>query len=468
MPIRLPPEPVQPRPRPSVILHEGPALPMPSASDARNAASSSAATPTASTRPTRGSQALALDIAASPEKRAKAMAIFADNIYAKTSKKSVEQRLRTWDSVARAAGHMDAFHLSPQLVQDVSAALKAAGYRSIAGYISAAHVQHVTMGHDTSELLALTLRQAKRAATRGQGPPTRAAALPLHRWGELPPGREPWAEKGPIYPALVLAVGAHWLLRPNELEALQLRHLNTRVTDKNVVMAELHIQRSKTDPTAKGCTKTLTCDYTEAHKPQVCPACLAHRLKAALVDNGGTVTSYILVTEHGATPTRAALATTIQAAATTLGLDTKADRYSAHSLRVSGASLHAGHGEEHLKSLGRWRSDAHKGYLRPGFTSLSSSTPMLPALVKATGRGGKVHWCKAPAPGFDHDMAAWKTECGWAFGLKPGAWQACEDSVKDRCPRCWKGTSWAPATCPPYSPSHSSPSDTTSSSESST
>ena len=269
-----------------------------------------------------------------------------------------------------------------------------------------------------------------------------------------------------MFPALVLAVGAHWLLRASELEALQLKHMVTRLTDRNTVVAELHIVKSKTDQTAVGCTKVLECSYADHHREESCPACIAHRLKALAVANGGAAESYVLVTADGNTPTRAALAATVRKAADLLKLDTKANRYSAHSLRVTGASHPAGHGEEHLKSLDRWRSDAHKAYLRPGFTSLASSAPALPALVKATGRGGKVHWCKAPIPGMEHEQATWKTECGWAFGLKPGAWQECEDSVSDRCPKCWKGASLA-APSSPQNPSHPIPTDSESGSSSS-
>ena len=53
------------------------------------------------------------------------------------------QKFNTWANLAKARGFADPFLLSPELLEQVTACLKGAGYRSIPGYISLAKAEFV-------------------------------------------------------------------------------------------------------------------------------------------------------------------------------------------------------------------------------------------------------------------------------------------------------------------------------------
>eukprot|EP00969_Alexandrium_andersonii_P200872 8873819-Alexandrium_andersonii.AAC.1 len=59
------------------------------------------------------------------------------------------------------------------------AVLHGAGYRSAPSVLSVAKQEHISAGLPWSDALSLAQREANRAATRGLGPPKRAAPFPL-------------------------------------------------------------------------------------------------------------------------------------------------------------------------------------------------------------------------------------------------------------------------------------------------
>lgn len=462
MPIRLPPEPV-PHTARSVVIHEGPAILKPATTPVPPAADKARAM---------GSRRKAVEVAASPEQLQAATEALRNSVYASTSKQSIKLRLDTWDEIARNAGFQDTACMTPEMVMSVVAALKSAGYRSVPAYLSAAHVRHTEQGHATDDLLALTCKQAKRAAARHQGPPRQATALPLHRLGDLPAAQRPWTDGGPVHPRDTLLLGCHWLLRAGELTSLRLNNVGVHSNINGVSEATVHIPRSKTDQTASGCTRSLSCAACPPpHDAARCPACALRRLRGSRVEQGATDKDLLVVDNNYQAVTRPALSATVAKAAEILELQSTGTQYTAHSMRVSGATHYAHQGEDRLRQWGRWQSSAYSLYVRPGASQVpsalqagSSSSPPLPALVRAQGPKAKVHWVQAPPPHSTTDSAVWRTECGWKFGRTPGSWVEAEDVPGKRCPKCWaKGH---PAGSPLFSrpPSPSSDSNSTSSS----
>eukprot|EP00969_Alexandrium_andersonii_P134696 5959090-Alexandrium_andersonii.AAC.1 len=72
------------------------------------------------------------------------------------------------------------------------AVLHSAGSRSAPSVLSVAKQEHVQAGHPWTDSLALAQREANRAATRGLGPPKRAAPFPLESAVELSGAPTPW------------------------------------------------------------------------------------------------------------------------------------------------------------------------------------------------------------------------------------------------------------------------------------
>ena len=91
---------------------------------------------------------------------------------------SVASRLRAVDTLA-AAAELDPHTVAPELLLAVAAGLKAGGFRSGWGYISALRGRVVSQGKPWSTELAQAAAEARRSLARGLGPPRRAAAVVL-------------------------------------------------------------------------------------------------------------------------------------------------------------------------------------------------------------------------------------------------------------------------------------------------
>ena len=191
-----------------------------------------------------------------------ALAIAVDENLAKHADEEFENQLLA-EGTVKVKGSMDAlwvkicearkltpYPLSPTTIMQVAAVMKAAGYRSIPAYLYQARQVHVRAGHMWTDELELALKDAKRGALRGLGPPSRAVVFPLSVLAKLP--AKPKHELGSWPNARILAS------REVELSTLSLSSDEILLNEERETVA-LRLSVSKSDPQAKGCSRTLAC-----------------------------------------------------------------------------------------------------------------------------------------------------------------------------------------------------------------
>ena len=77
-------------------------------------------------------------------------------------------RERTWDSVAAAAGFLDRFSLSPNLIFAVMGALDKAGYRSAELYTEVTKQKYISNGGQWTSQLALAAKNPQESMPKRQ------------------------------------------------------------------------------------------------------------------------------------------------------------------------------------------------------------------------------------------------------------------------------------------------------------
>ncbi|KAF4683642.1 hypothetical protein FOZ60_008832 [Perkinsus olseni] len=104
--------------------------------------------------------------------------------YASSTRRSMESRLRTWCKLSESL-KSPPFPLTPSLLFAVSAALTSAGYRSVRAYLDCAVTEHRNRGYQVDESLKVALKQSRRSAIRGLGPPKRMAPIGIEELHSL-------------------------------------------------------------------------------------------------------------------------------------------------------------------------------------------------------------------------------------------------------------------------------------------
>ncbi len=167
------------------------------------------------------------------------------------------------------------FPVSVQSLLEVSAVMRAAGYRSVKSYMFEVKSRHVRAGFRWTGQLDYALGDIKRAATRALGPKLKAEEIRLQWWTSLNEAlswdafstdSHPNSPMGSIY---IWTFATLFLLREAELSALTLDSNCIRLdVDRKVVKVHLTVQ--KNDPSAKGAWRALMCS---CHKSEriVCP-----------------------------------------------------------------------------------------------------------------------------------------------------------------------------------------------------
>ena len=121
-------------------------------------------------------------------------------------------------------------------------------------------------------------------------------------------------------------------------------------------MVVISIKQSKTDPLRKGVQITLG-----ATQDDVCP------IKAIMpyLAIRGSQPGPLFLTKDNHFLTQSAFRTNLLSILQEVGLDTKS--YNTHSFRIGAATSaeSAGLTESQIKSLGRWKSDAYRHYIKP-------------------------------------------------------------------------------------------------------
>ncbi|CAE7825569.1 unnamed protein product [Symbiodinium sp. CCMP2592] len=241
-----------------------------------------------------------------------------------------------------------AFPATPTLVVKFAAALRAAGYKSGAQYLSALRVAHSEMDFPITPALKRSFDLAKRALGRDVEPADRAPEFQIADFPEdadafnLQPGEV-------AFPKHTYALALTFMLRRCELERLKWEDI---VLDQLETMVTLHIRKSKTDQGGKGVKRTLGC--TCRTSPATCPVELvksfARDFDRALpgLRKGAT---WITCSPEGTriTDNKLVNSWTRAAGRTVRG----------HSARRSGTMFYvrAGLGIAEVTYLGRWHSD---------------------------------------------------------------------------------------------------------------
>ena len=326
----------------------------------------------------RGSLQQALDIAACPYKASAAKEALQQDAYAETSRSSRRSRKQTWETLARAAGFQDPWVLSPDLIDTVVGALREAGYRTPAAYLTVAKQTYVENGGILTDLLKLHLERVGRACKRGRGPDKHSQHLPLMRLRELPAGEAPWATGGPLAPRRALVIGSWWLLREVELAGARIGHVSYPA--HNLVTLLLPI--SKADQGALGAERTHMCVCDTHLGPALCPACAlrsqaAYAMQVGRSAQGGEARGDadwrswpLFPCAGGGIASKRGVVLTIRQAAQGLQLPLQyhngAEAFTGQALRATGAVFLAELNVSlwRIQLLGRWGSSAILRYTR--------------------------------------------------------------------------------------------------------
>ena len=135
----------------------------------------------------------------------------------------------------------------------VVAVLRRAGYKSASSVAEQAVFTARLNNQAVPASVAIALRDARRAATRGLGPPRQSAPLPVERFPTLLDHRAPHHPQGPLWPRSALVIGAWWVTREVELANISQQDVTVSRTEGSV---SILLSASKTDPTALGEVRT--------------------------------------------------------------------------------------------------------------------------------------------------------------------------------------------------------------------
>eukprot|EP00971_Amphidinium_carterae_P347154 6489007-Amphidinium_carterae.1 len=307
----------------------------------------------------RGSKKRGLEIAASPHLMSDAKSAYEADKHARTAAGPRQGYWKTWcDFHVQCFGEaLPPLPLTPEKICTIASVFKAAKYRAYENYLSRAR----EAGHEWSDRVRLEAIASIRSVTRGIGPSKQSMPFPVT---SVPPTSqwpdEPFCRDGPVNAFALMVVGCAFLLR--EIEAATLVWSDVELNDESSLV-RLTLPVSKTDPTARGCTRHWGCTC-QSGPLQLCPFHVLISHKTSLMQRGLSTIGLapLFPNAHGMTPTKTAMVESVVSAAERLG-ETRHDsngvnRYGGHSLRTGGAYWLATSGMELLKIelLGRWRS----------------------------------------------------------------------------------------------------------------
>lgn len=239
----------------------------------------------------RGRIGNALDIVRNPATKKTAVKKLRDAYFAASTVGPRDTLLKTFIRIAEAADLVP-FPLSIEICETVFGAMKEADYRSIPNYISRARQRQLELDLPISSSLALCLKSIERASVRGIGPGKKSAPLSmllLARGGE-----DSTLKGGPAEPRHVRTLGitmVWWLLREIEASALTIDK-TTVWFDREARTVTLNLPVSKTDTAGKGRRRTHGC-ICNAGNPllsaNVCPYHVLRRHVRLRCEQAGVV-----------------------------------------------------------------------------------------------------------------------------------------------------------------------------------
>ena len=239
-------------------------------------------TPTSSRAARRGSVAAALDVAMDETHMSTAREHLRDGMLAPGTLRTKNSLRKTWATLCQVR-NLPVLPLTTASMVEISSILKLAAFRSGPAYLNEMRTAHIRGGFAWSDVLDQTMKDCKRSLTRGIGPPSRAE-LRLEWMPEIVV--DPANAEEPSWPAMrgaVWTVGLRFLLREVELSCIGFTSEEIKL-DNVTKTAALKLAASKTDPQAKGVTRTLACDCagrTDDPKYRCCP----YHMMMALVEH---------------------------------------------------------------------------------------------------------------------------------------------------------------------------------------
>ena len=260
--------------------------------------------------------------------------------------------LDTIASVLQAA-NLGMYPATPWSVITLGAILKSAGFRSTANYISIWLTECGRRGHPESAELLQAAKDARRAATRGIGPPSRARPVPLGLLANVADERV----------RCTLLVASWWCMREAEAS-----HVRTRdvVFDRKAKSASILFRSSKTDQQGLGCWRTHGCSCGARGRRRgpgprkLCPYHAARWLQPAAVGRG----SKYLIGVGRKPGKKACFVRELRAAMREVAPGSDTSGFTGHSCRRGGAQflLMRNAGLQEIMSTGRWTSAAIHAY----------------------------------------------------------------------------------------------------------
>ena len=342
----------------------------------------------------KGSAAEAVRLASSDLCMVQAQSEYQEAIYAPGTLNTKAALRRTWTEVAKARG-FDPLPLSPQMIHEVCSALRAAGFRAGTNYLFEARQWHLRSGYEWSEKLELAVKDAKRSLTRGLGPSCKAEEI-RYQWlewlMEAPGGEGITKPEWPARRQEAWVLGFNFLLREVELGCIMVNEVQFDDQSKQVT---LMLPASKTDVSAKGCRRTLSCSCPAANqKGQLCPyhaaKCLVRwQLNAAGLPRGDPLVEALPLIGQVVDPfsgvAKEAMIEALKSDAKLLvekvatAHDLDLNRVTGHSLRRSGCKHLARSGVplELIQFMARHSSQAVLGYVEDALEECPSAATRL-------------------------------------------------------------------------------------------
>ena len=222
---------------------------------------------------TRGNKRKALDAAADDDQMAQAMSTYikdwrsagdtSDDYWSTWT----QLHRAHWDGVRREAA--DLLPLDPLRVHIIGALLKIGGYRSSSNYVDIARTKHIELGFTWGPDLDLARRRFLLSTRRGAGPPRQSEPLNFELVVALDLGCDPIVPGGPVNSRAVSVLSTFFLLREIEAAAAHINHLVFNVPELTFSWS---LPVSKTDYTARGCSRTWGCICPQPESPtKICP-----------------------------------------------------------------------------------------------------------------------------------------------------------------------------------------------------
>ena len=237
----------------------------------------------------RGSKQRAFDIARDPAARAQAMAEYERD--ARSAGDTTKHNVTTWKEFhdawwAYLGMEVEVFPLTVASIAAVGTLLKGADYRSAYNYIAAAKDEHLALGHPWDATLARAYKRFNMSTSRGIGPGKQATPLQLRKCLDLDLSNDALFAGGPVGTPQLITLFTYFLLR--EVEGSYALWSDITL-DLEARVVSWFLPASKTDPKAKGCTRSWGC-LCAPHQT-VCPfhaALRQHELLLSLFPEHGT------------------------------------------------------------------------------------------------------------------------------------------------------------------------------------